>query len=81
MQRQYNVGLGTSNPGTISFAVDNNRYPRITTQARCPEKAWPGEIEVLRNRRLENENNKCFRKQPPPRYTSAYTSDVSHLVV
>lgn len=91
MQRQYNVGmnvggLGTSNPGTISLSisttVDNHRYPRIV-QPRGPERAWPGETDaVLRNRRLENDNsNKGFRKPPPPRYTSAYTTDVSHLIV
>lgn len=83
MQRQYNVGLGTSNPGTISFAVDNHRYPRIAQLGqRGPERAWPGETDpVLRNRRLENDNNKGFRKLPPPQYTSAYTTDVSHLIV
>lgn len=87
MQRQYNVGmnvgLGTSIqiPGTISLAVDNHRYPRIV-QPRGPERAWPGETDaVLRNRRLENDSNKGFRKPPPPRYTSAYTTDVSHLIV
>lgn len=80
MQRQYNVGLGTSNPGTISLAVDSNRYPRILPP-RGPERAWPGESDALRNRRLENDNNKYVKKPPPPRYTSAYTSDVSHLVV
>lgn len=86
MQRQYNVGLGSSNPGTgtISLAVDNHRYARIGQQPRGPERAWPGETDMLRHRqmnRLENDNNKCFRKPPPPRYTSAYTTDVSHLVV
>lgn len=81
LQRQYNVGLGTSNPGTISLAVDNHRYPRIA-QTRGPERAWPGETDpVIRNRRLENDSNKCFRKPPPPRYTSGYTTDVSHLIV
>lgn len=85
MQRQYNVGmnvgLGTSNPGTISLAVDNHRYPRIV-QPRGPERAWPGETDaIIRNRRLENDSNKGFRKPPPPRYTSAYTTDVSHLIV
>lgn len=80
MQRQYNVGLGTSNPGTISLAVDNHRYPRIAQPG--PRGAWPGETDaVLRNRRLENDSNKCFRKPPPPRYTSGYTTDVSHLIV
>lgn len=82
MQRQYNVGLNTSNPGTISFAVDNHRYPRIAQQ-RGPERAWPGETDaVLRNRRLENDSNK-FRKPPPPgwNYTAGYTTDVSHLIV
>lgn len=78
MQRQYNVGLN-SNPGTISLAVDKHRYPRIGP--RGPERAWPGETDILRNRRADNDNNKGFRKPPPPRYTSAYTTDVSHLVV
>lgn len=83
MQRQYNVGLATSNPGTISLAVDNHRYARIAQQPRGPERGWPGETDaVLRNRRLENDNNRCFRKPaPPPRYTSGYTTDVSHLIV
>lgn len=82
MQRQYNVGMGTSNPGTISLAVDNNRYTPRIGQPRGPERAWPGETDpVLRNRRLENDNSNKFRKLPPPRYTSAYTTDVSHLIV
>lgn len=82
LQRQYNVGLGTSNPGTISLAVDNHRYPSRIAQTRGPERAWPGETDpVIRNRRLENDSNKCFRKPPPPRYTSGYTTDVSHLIV
>lgn len=80
MQRQYNVGLCSSNPGTISFAVDNNRYPRIL-QPRGPEKAWPGDTEIVRNRRQENDNNRFRKPLPPPRYSSAYTSNVSHLVV
>lgn len=84
MQRQYNVGIGggicASSPGTISFAVDNSRYPRIV-QSRGPEKAWPGDAEAIRNRRTDNDNNRLFRPLPPPRYTSAYTSNVSHLVV
>lgn len=80
MQRQYNVGLN-SNPGTISLAVDKHRYPRIGP--RGPERAWPGETDILRNRRgpENDQSSKGFRKPPPPRYTSAYTTDVSHLVV
>jgi len=75
MQRQYNVGLGlNSNPGTISLAVDKNRYPRLGP--RVPERAWPGDTDVIRNRRLEEKGFK-----PPPRYSPAYTSNVSHLVV
>lgn len=84
MQRQYNVGLSAnlgSNPGTISLAVDNHRYARIGPPRGPPERGWAGETDMLRHRRLENDNNKCFRKPPPPRYTSAYTTDVSHLVV
>lgn len=86
MQRQYNVGLGTSNPGTISLAVDNHRYARIAQPRSIPqpERAWPGETDaVLRNRRLENDttNNKGHFRKLPPRYTSAYTTDVSHLIV
>lgn len=85
MQRQYNVGLGTGtlNPGTISLAVDNNRYtPRIGQPRHGPERGWIGETDpVLRNRRLENDNSNKLRKLPPPRYTSAYTTDVSHLIV
>lgn len=78
MQRQYNVGLST-NPGTISLAVDNNRYPRMLPP-RGPERGWPGDTNMLRNRRLDGDN-KCFKKLPPPGYSSAYTTDVSHLVV
>lgn len=84
MQRQYNVGLGTSNPGTISLAVDNNRYiPRIGQARHVPERhGWLGETDpVVRNRRHENDNSNKLRKLPPPRYTSAYTTDVSHLIV
>lgn len=77
MQRQYNIGLN-SNPGTISLAVDNHRYSRIGP--RGPERAWPGETDNIRNRRAETEKRN-YREAPPPRYTSAYTTDVSHLVV
>lgn len=77
MQRQYNVGLN-STPGTISLAVDKNRYSRLGP--RGPERAWPGEIDPLRNRRFEPEQ-KGFKKPLPLRYTSAFTPDVSHLVV
>lgn len=77
MQRQYNVGLN-STPGTISLAVDKNRYSRLGP--RGPERAWPGEPDALRNRRFELDH-KGYKKPMPPRYTSAFTSDVSHLVV
>ena len=70
MQRQYNVGLNP--PGTISLSVDKHRYPKLGP--RGPERAWPGETDILRNRRID------FKK-PPPRYSSAFTTDVSHLVV
>lgn len=73
MQRQYNIGLNSSNPGTISLAVDKNRLPKLGL--RGPERAWPGD-DILRNRRLEDKGIK-----PPPRYSPAYTSNVSHLVV
>lgn len=72
MQRQYNVGLNANPPGTISLTVDKNRYPKLGP--RGPERAWPGETDILRNRRID------FKK-PPPRYSSAFTTDVSHLVV
>lgn len=78
MQRQYNVGLN-STPGTISLAVDKNRYSRLG--AHGPERAWPGEADALRNRRFEPETKGINRKPIPARYTSAYTTDVSHLVV
>lgn len=77
MQRQYNVGLNT-NPGSISLAVDKYRYPRIVGGGyRGPERAWPGDSEV-RNR--SNDNRGGFKK-PPPKYSPAYTADVSHLIV
>lgn len=106
MQRQYNVGLNSNQPGTISLAVDRNRYPRVGP--RGPERAWPGgDTELCRNRRqlLDGSpsrgifGNRNPNKQPPsgiqpsttgaashlqlppPRYSPAYTSDVSHLVV
>ncbi|XP_002064686.2 glutamate [NMDA] receptor subunit 1 isoform X1 [Drosophila willistoni] len=51
MQRQYNVGLNSRAPGTISLAVDKKRYPRLS-QRMGPERAWPGDAaEVLRMRR------------------------------
>lgn len=75
MQRQYNVGLNSSNPGTISLAVEKNRLPKLGP--RGPERAWPGDSDILRNRsRLDDKGFK-----PPPRYSPAYTSNVSHLVV
>lgn len=101
MQRQYNVGLNSNQPGTISLAVDRNRYPRLGP--RGPERAWPGgDTELCRNRRqlldgspsrgiFGNRNQNKLQLQPggsashlqlpPPRYSPAYTSDVSHLVV
>lgn len=77
MQRQYNVGLNAM-PGTISFAVDKNRYPRLGP--RGPERAWPGETDIVRNRKL-NDDNRTTLKKPPPKYPPAYTTDVSHLIV
>lgn len=80
MQRQYNVGLGISsntNAGTISLAVDKNRLPRLGLP-RGPERAWPGDSDILRNRRLLDDKSGF---KPPPRYSPAYTSNVSHLVV
>ncbi|XP_020799514.1 glutamate [NMDA] receptor subunit 1 [Drosophila serrata] len=51
MQRQYNVGLNSHPPGTISLAVDKRRYPRLG-QRLGPERAWPGDAaDVLRIRR------------------------------
>ncbi|XP_017044133.1 glutamate [NMDA] receptor subunit 1 isoform X1 [Drosophila ficusphila] len=51
MQRQYNVGLNSHAPGTISLAVDKRRYPRLG-QRLGPERAWPGDAaDVLRIRR------------------------------
>lgn len=75
MQRQYNIGLN-STPGTISFAVDKHRYPRLGP--RGPERAWPGDTDIIRNRKIEDKN---FTKKPPPRYSPAFTTDVSHLIV
>lgn len=76
LQRQYNVGL--NNPGTISYAVDNNRYPKV----RLPERGWQGPAgsDNMPTNRFDKDS-KYFNKLPPPRYTSAYTQDVSHLVV
>ncbi|KAL5274466.1 GRIN1 family protein [Megaselia abdita] len=106
MQRQYNVGLNSNQPGTISLAVDRNRYPQLGP--RGPERAWPGgDAELCRNRRQlldgspshgifgnRNQNKQqpsglqpsttgstSHLQLPPPRYSPAYTSDVSHLVV
>ncbi|XP_055680763.1 glutamate [NMDA] receptor subunit 1 [Lutzomyia longipalpis] len=75
MQRQYNIGLN-STPGTISLAVD--KHPRFPPRLgpRGPERAWPGDSDLIRNRRLEEKGYKG-----PPKYSPAYTSDVSHLVV
>lgn len=75
MQRQYNVGLRAvaAPPGTISQTVDKHRYPKLGPRGP-PERAWPATGNELRSRRLEYAN-------PPPRYTSAFTTDVSHLVV
>lgn len=84
MQRQYNVGLN-SNPGTISLAVDKNRFPRLGP--RGPERGWPGDSNLVRNRRALDElkagpkGKSLTSLPPPPRYSPAYTSDVSHLVV
>lgn len=94
MQRQYNVGLN-ANPGTISLAVDKRRYPRMGP--RAPEQAWKTDADILRNRRYLVEATKgghtpvvhmpiLGKMRPPtnmlpPRYSPAYTSDVSHLVV
>lgn len=86
MQRQYNVGLN-ANPGTISLAVDKTRYPRLG--ARGPERAWPGDSDIVRNRRAYEDSSKnafgwkqsISNLLPPPRYSPAYTSNVSHLVV
>lgn len=78
IQRQYNTGL--NNPaGTISFAVDNNRYPKL----RIPERGWQApstNSDNVPTNRFDRDN-KYFNKLPPPRYSSAYTQDVSHLVV
>lgn len=104
MQRQYNVGLNSNQPGTISLAVDRNRFPRVGPSG--PERAWPGgDTELCRNRRQlldgspsrgifgnRNQNKQTpgppsatgttpHLQLPPPRYSPAYTSDVSHLVV
>lgn len=74
MQRQYNVGLRATAPGTISLTVDKHRYPKLGP--RGPERAWPGDRDPMlrNNRRLDFAN-------APPRYSSAFTTDVSHLVV
>lgn len=75
MQRQYNIGL-SSNPGTISLAVDKSRFGALggaRLGPRPPERAWPDGNDFMRNR--------TNFKAPPPRYPPAYTSDVSHLVV
>lgn len=78
MQRQYNVGLN-AHTGTISLAVDKNRYPRLGP--RGPERAWPGDSDILRNRKIIDEKSLKKNQQTIPKYTSAYTTDVSHLVV
>ncbi|XP_014091080.1 glutamate [NMDA] receptor subunit 1 [Bactrocera oleae] len=94
MQRQYNVGLNAT-PGTISFAVDKRRYPRMGP--RAPEQAWKSDADFLRNRRYLDDATKgghspavhmpiLGKMRPPtnmlpPRYSPAYTSNVSHLVV
>lgn len=77
MQRQYNVGLNAT-PGTISLAVDKHRYPRLGP--RGPERAWPGDTDIVRNRKLNDPDNRTIKKSPP-KYSPAYTTDVSHLIV
>lgn len=80
MQRQYNIGLNID-PGTISLAVDNNT--NRLAKLRGPERVWPkgSDITITEANRYGCENNKCLNKGPPPKYSPAFTSDVSHLVV
>ncbi|XP_055636801.1 glutamate [NMDA] receptor subunit 1 isoform X2 [Toxorhynchites rutilus septentrionalis] len=75
MQRQYNVGLNSVSK-SISQTVDKGRYPKLNPLPRAPERAWPGDHEITRNRK----NNDHIYK-PPPRYMPTYATDVSHLVV
>ncbi|EAT39625.1 AAEL008587-PA [Aedes aegypti] len=75
MQRQYNVGLNSVSK-SISQAVDKNRNPKLNPLSRAPERAWPGDHEIARNRRNNDQTYK-----PPPRYMPTYATDVSHLVV
>lgn len=59
MQRQYNVGLNSNHPSTISLAVDNKRrYPR--PPPRAPENAWSGGNADVRNRRYYDETGKLI---------------------
>ncbi|XP_058450496.1 glutamate [NMDA] receptor subunit 1 isoform X2 [Malaya genurostris] len=74
MQRQYNVGLNSVSK-SISQVIDKNRNPKLIPP-RTPERAWPGDPEVTRNRR---NNDHSFKS--PPRYMPTYATDVSHLVV
>ncbi|XP_053696942.1 glutamate [NMDA] receptor subunit 1 [Sabethes cyaneus] len=75
MQRQYNVGLNSVSK-SVSQAIDKNRYPKLNPLPRAPERAWPVDSELSRNRRLNDHSYK-----PPPRYMPTYATDVSHLVV
>lgn len=75
MQRQYNVGLNSVSK-SISQVVEKTRYPKVNQLPRAPERAWPGDHEIARNRRT---NDHSFK--PPPRYMPTYATDVSHLVV
>nr|XP_029710322.1 glutamate [NMDA] receptor subunit 1 isoform X3 [Aedes albopictus] len=75
MQRQYNVGLNSVSK-SISQTVDRNRNPRLNPLSRAPDRAWPGDHEIARNRRNNDQTYK-----PPPRYMPTYATNVSHLVV
>lgn len=83
MQRQYNVGLNSVTK-SISQVVDKHRYPPTLTH-RGPERAWPssgtGHPDIIHNRRNNDNLNLNNKKNNPPKYMPAFTTDVSHLVV